>query len=94
MDFNNLQMEAGYTEVVFMMAPFTVPEDGFELEYDLSEDLWWYLYRQKQSYKDLYVQFKPVLEDGDCLRYLINGNLVKPLGKYTLEQLKKEDKDE
>ena len=36
-DFNNLQMEAGYTEVVFMMAPFTVPEDGFELEFTAAD---------------------------------------------------------
>lgn len=60
----------------------------FELEYHLSEDLWWFLYKSKTMYKDLYVELRPVLEDGDCLRYIINGKTVKPLGKYTLEQLK------
>ena len=66
----------------------------FVLEYHLSEDLWWYLYRNKISYKDLYLELVPVLEDGDKQRYIINGSTIKPLGKYTLEQLKKENKDE
>lgn len=67
---------------------------SFTLEYHLSEDLWWYLYRNKKTYKDLYVTIKPILEDGDCQRYIINNITVKPLGKYTLEQLKEGDNND
>ncbi|MGN0188053.1 MAG: fimbrillin family protein [Candidatus Cryptobacteroides sp.] len=35
MDFgaSGLEMESGYTDISFLMAPFTVPEDGFSLEF-------------------------------------------------------------
>jgi len=33
MDFNGYCLESGYTEVTFLTAPFSVPDDGFELEF-------------------------------------------------------------
>lgn len=69
-------------------------KDKFVIEYNLSEDLWWYLYKNNTVYKDLYVEIRPVIEDGDNLRYIINKKIVKPLGKYILEDLKEGDKHE
>lgn len=65
-------------------------KNKFELEYHLTEDLWWYLYKSNITYKDMYFSIKPILEDGDILRYIINDNLIKPLGTYVLDKLKKE----
>ena len=36
-NFNGLELQNGYTEAAFLIAPFTVPEDGFELEFTATD---------------------------------------------------------
>lgn len=65
-------------------------ENGMPIfKYRLTEDLWWYLYRNNKTYRDGLVEISAFMEDNDKQRYLINNTNVKTRGSYTLEELKK-----
>lgn len=70
----------------------TVDTGAFKEVYDLSEDLWWYLYKTENELvisQDVII--RPVLVSNDIFRYYnsYTGKEID-LGYYTLEQLKEE----
>lgn len=66
----------------------TVADNKFKTIYHLSEDLWWFLYKDKKTYSIDGITLKPILVNNDDFRYLINNKKELSLGYYTLEQLK------
>lgn len=68
-----------------------VNKSKFEQILDLSEDFWWFLYKNKKSYTFKNIEISAVLRDYDNKRYIIkydNKNVDIQQGIYTEKRLK------